>query len=178
MNSQWLMIKQLDNQLKEWQVVNSKYGRPRFGWVRTLRVALSMTTEQLASRLGVKRGRIAQLENAEICDRVTLRALKDAAEAMECEFIYAIVPKKFSTLESIVKTRAEQVAQEKVSIVAHTMSLEAQSVNSTQLENQKNELAKDLVEHMNKKLWAQEYKTSPEFAKALAAALVKNKGNK
>ena len=52
MNSRWLTIKQLDKQLKEWQAVNKKYGMPRTGWVKTLRLALSMSAEQLGSRLG------------------------------------------------------------------------------------------------------------------------------
>lgn len=135
MNNQWLIIKQLDVQLKDWQAVNNKYGRPRVGWVKVIKTALGMSTEQLAKRLGVKRGRVTQLEHAEVQDAVTLRTLREVADAMECEFVYAIVPKRSSTLESIIKTRAEQVAQEKVAAVAHTMSLEAQSVNADQLQN-------------------------------------------
>lgn len=154
MNSHWLMIKQLDRQLKEWKSVSKKYGRPRAGWVKTLRVALSMSIGQLASRLGLTRARIAQLENAEIHDAVTLRTLREAANAMECEFVYAIVPKGDSTLEDIIKTRAEQVAKERIVRVAHTMSLEAQSVDSNTLKNQKDALAKSLMEHLNKKFWA------------------------
>jgi predicted DNA-binding mobile mystery protein A len=154
MNNRWLTIKQLDKQLKEWQAVSKKYGRPRAGWVKTLRVALSMSVEQLARRLGLTRARIAQLENAEIHDAVTLRTLREAANAMECEFVYAIVPKGDSTLENIIKTRAEQVAKESVARVAHSMSLEAQSVDADTLKNQKEELAKSLMEHLNKKFWA------------------------
>lgn len=148
------MIKQLDKQLKEWQSVSIKYGRPRAGWVKAVRTALSMSMEQLAGRLGLTRARIAQLEKAEIHDAVTLRTLREAANVMECEFVYAIVPKDRSTLEDILKTRAEQIAKERVARVAHSMSLESQSVEADNLENQKEELAKSLMEHLNKKFWS------------------------
>lgn len=153
MNNRLLMIKQLDKQLKEWKAVNEKYARPEVGWVKTLRTAFNMTAEQLAKRLGLTRARIAQLENAEIHNAITLRSLQEAADAMGCELIYAIVPKASATLESIVKKRAAQIANERVASVAHSMSLEAQSVNADILKNQKEELSIRLVENLNKKLW-------------------------
>lgn len=153
MNNRWLTIKQLDKQLKEWQAVSKKYSRPRNGWIKTLRTTLNMSAEQLAKRLGLTRARIAQLENAEINDAVTLRSLREAANAMECDFVYAIVPKNNSTLESIIKKRAEQIAKERVARTAHSMSLEAQSVDKDSLKNQTEEITKSLIENINKKIW-------------------------
>ncbi len=155
MNNQWLTIKQLDRQLQEWKTVSSKYSRPKMGWIKTLRVALSMSAEQFANRLGLTRGRVNQLESAEIHDAVTLRTLKEAANALECELVYAIVPKGGS-LEDIIKTRAENIAKKQVASVAHTMSLEAQSVDATALKRQQDELAESLMEHLNKKLWKED----------------------
>ena len=172
MSSHWLMIEQLDKQLKEWQAVSRKYGRPRGGWVKTLREALSMSVEQLANRLRLSRSRIAQLENAEIHDAVTLRTLREVANALECEFVYAIVPKNHSSLESIIKTRAEQVAIERIARVAHSMSLEAQSVDNNILKKQKELLTKSLTEHFNKKFWADlEVNQNEEFSNKLAETL-------
>ena len=154
MRNQWLAIKQLDKQLKEWQTVSNKYGKPKAGWVKTLRETLSMSAEQLANRLGLSRARIAQLENAEAHDAVTLRTLKDTANAMECEFVYAIVPKGNSSLEDIIKTRAAKIAKERVARVAHSMSLESQTVDTHLLKYKKDELTKNLIEHLNKKFWS------------------------
>lgn len=153
MKNQWLTINQFDRQLKEWQAVSKKYGKPRAGWVKTLRVALSMSAEQFANRLGLTRARVNQLENAEVHNAVTLRTLKEAANALGCELVYAIVPKGNSTLEDIIKTRAEQVAKERVARVAHSMSLEAQTVDANTLKIQQEEIAKILMEHLNKKFW-------------------------
>lgn len=154
MKNQWLTIKQLDRQLKEWQTVSNKYGKPRAGWIKTLREALSMSSIQLAHRLKLSRARIVQLENAETHDAVTLRTLRETADALGCELVYALIPKGSSTLEDIIKTRAEQVAKERVAYVAHSMSLESQSVDADMLQLQKDELAKNLTEHLNKKFWA------------------------
>ncbi len=167
MNNQWLTIRQLDQQLKEWQSLGKKYGRPRAGWIKTLRVALSMSAEQFASRLGLSRGRVNQLEDAEVHGSVTLRTLNEAANALGCELIYAIVPKGSSTLEDIIKTRAEQVAEERIANVAHSMSLEAQSLDADALKIQKDGLAKKLAEHLDKKFWAAPAKQTDLFQKLL-----------
>lgn len=155
MNNQWLAIKQLDAQLKEWQKLNRKYGKPRTGWIKTLRVALYMSAEQFAARLGLSRARINQLENAEIHDSLTLRSLKEAANALECELVYAIVPRGRLTLEEIIKTRADQIAQERIARVGHSMSLESQTVDAKMLNYKKNEISQNLVEHLNKKFWSE-----------------------
>jgi predicted DNA-binding mobile mystery protein A len=155
MKNQWVMIKQLDRQFKNWQEISRQYKRPKPGWVKTLRVALNMTGTQLANRIGVKGGRIHQLEQAEAHGVVTLQTLEKVAEALDCELIYAIIPKNGLTLEDIIKNKAEQIANEKINMIAHTMSLEAQSLNKELLAEQKNELAKQLAEQISKSLWAE-----------------------
>lgn len=177
MKNQWLRIKQLDQQLREWQALGKKYGKPRDGWIKTLRVALSMSAEQFAERLGLTRGRINQFENAEIHHAVTLRTLEDAANALGCELIYAIVPKGNSTLEEIIKKRAEEVANERVTRVAHSMALEAQSVDADTLKLQKDELAKSLMDNLNKKFWSEQTEMSG-LAKAISREMEKNRDQK
>ena len=174
MKNQWLTIMQLDQQLTEWKMVSKKYGKPRAGWIKTLRVALSMSAEQFAERLGVTRGRVNQLENAEIQNSVTLRTLEEAANALGCELIYAIVPKGSSTLENIIKKRADEIAKERVARVAHSMSLEAQSVETDMLKIQQNELSKNLAAHLNKKFWSAPDKIN-SLAEAICKELQKNK---
>jgi predicted DNA-binding mobile mystery protein A len=108
MNDRKLVLKQLDRILQEWRAVCSKYAAPRVGWVRTTRKALGMTTHQLAKRLGLARARIKQIESAEPKGAVTLHALQEVAAAMDCELVYAIVPK--TSLEKILEERAKLIA--------------------------------------------------------------------
>lgn len=167
MKNQWLAINQLDQHLEAWQIAHRQYATPRAGWVKTLRVAFGMSIEQFATRLGLTRGRINQLEKAEVHNAITLRTLKEAANALECELIYAIVPRNNSTLENIIKTQAKNVAEEQIARVAHSMSLEAQSVDTHVLNSQKERLIKELLKNLNKKLWITPDKKAKSLPKLL-----------
>lgn len=156
MNTQWLRVKQLDKQLKEWRHVSKKYSRPRDGWIKTIRVALSMSSTQLAVRLGVGRGRISQLEHAESRGAITLHTLNKVAEAVGCEFVYAIVPKGQLTLKNLIEIRARQVAENRIKKVAHSMSLENQPISKAFQDAQKEEFINELLGVLKKKLWEDE----------------------
>ena len=162
MKSRPLLLKQIDRQIKPWQTLRLKQSRPKMGWVRTLRIALGMTLQELASRVGVEQGRIIQIEKAEIEGGLTLRSLKSVAHALNCELIYALVPK--TSLENMLKARAEQVACVRLERVAHSMALEAQSLPKKQKKEQFAELVKSLLEDLLKNYGGNNY------LKALRAA--------
>jgi predicted DNA-binding mobile mystery protein A len=109
--------------------VRTALDRPRTGWIKAIRTALGMTQAQLAGRLKVTRQNVARLERDEIAGRVTIRAMQDAADALGCELIVALVPRQ--PLEQIVRQQAQTKAQAERSRLLHTMRLEAQeeSVN-------------------------------------------------
>lgn len=151
MKNRDLMLKQLDRKLEGSNPTKAAYEKPKIGWVRMLRKALGMTAEQLAKRLGLTRARIKQLENAEMKDAVTLHALKSAAEAMNCDFVYAIVPK--TSLNNILETQAKKIALNRINNVVHSMSLEDQTTSKEQQQEQLKEIVKDLLEGPPKKLW-------------------------
>jgi predicted DNA-binding mobile mystery protein A len=83
--------------------------RPALGWVREIRVALGMSTYELAARLGVAQSRACKLERAEVEGSVRLSTLGRVAEALNCRLVYAIVPDE--SLEHIVRYQAERKAQ-------------------------------------------------------------------
>lgn len=151
MKNRRLLLTQIDKQIKPWQALSLKKNRPKIGWVRTLRTALGMTSQELATRMGLKHGRILQLEKAEIADAITLRSLKSVAHAMDCELIYAIVPK--ISLIKMLKTKAREVACRRIGRVSHSMTLEAQALTKKQQAKQFSELVKELLEGSPKKLW-------------------------
>src|SRR4030042_1180750 len=88
-----LMRSQLTRQLRLAQEAMRKSPRPRGGWIRSLRQALRMSGEQLGKRLGVSRQRVAQIEKDELLGNLTLKSMSQVAEAMDCSFVYWIVPK-------------------------------------------------------------------------------------
>lgn len=62
-----------------------------------------MPARYLAKRLNKSTDRIYQLEHMEIDGAVTLKALKEVAEAMGCDLVYAFVPKARLTLTELLE---------------------------------------------------------------------------
>ncbi|HUZ33539.1 MAG TPA: mobile mystery protein A [Xanthobacteraceae bacterium] len=100
--------------------------RPPKGWLRAIRNALGMTTTQFARRLAVSQPRIIRLEKAEADGSITLQTLQNAAGALGCRVVYALVPEK--PLAAILRERAEAMAERQSGAVEHTMRLEDQAV--------------------------------------------------
>jgi predicted DNA-binding mobile mystery protein A len=145
-----LIREQLDITLKSFGKVKV-LSTPRKGWIRAIRTALGMNGRQLADRLQVSSARITRLEQDELSGAVTLKTMQKTAEALDCVFVYGVVPK--TSLEDIVKKQVERVAAEKFMRVARTMGLEEQ--NLSQKENLKvlKNLEEELLRTMPRYLW-------------------------
>jgi predicted DNA-binding mobile mystery protein A len=145
-----LIIKQLDQQLAGWKAI-SKYHRPKRGWVRTIRKALGMTGKQLAKKLQVNRSRIAKIEASEQFGAVTLRTLQETADALNCELVYALIPRE--SLQAILQKQAKKVAKQQIQRVTHTMKLEDQGINLKSQEELEQEYIQLLLSGALKYLW-------------------------
>lgn len=133
--------------------------RPRDGWIAAIREALDMTARQLAARLGVAPSNVARLEQREREDTISLGALRRAAGALDCDLLYAIVPRRSSgmaagenLLDSLIESRAREVATAELSRVAYTMTLEGQTVSTGEVDAQIAERAAALAE-TPRRLW-------------------------
>ncbi len=124
------------------------------GWIKTVRKALGMSGSQLAKRLGVTKGRISQAETAELSGSATLKSMQNMAAAMDCRFVYAIIPEK--EIEGVIRDRAVVVAKEQIRAAATHMALEAQSLNGEQLAFEVDRLAAAIIEKMPSDLWNDE----------------------
>lgn len=151
MNSKYLTIKQLDDQLHPWLTLQS---RPGQGWVRTIRKALGMTGKQLANRLGVNRSRVVKIEEAEQKGAITLHTLSDVAKAMNCELVYALVPKE--SLQAILNQQIEKIVKQHMKRVSHSMWLENQATLSQFQDELANRLKEKLQRGSLKHLWEDE----------------------
>jgi predicted DNA-binding mobile mystery protein A len=74
---------------------------------------------------------VASFEKSEAADRITLQTLRRYAEALDCELVYAIVPKNGS-LKQLEETRVRAKAERDVRAVEHTMALEDQATHGIQ----------------------------------------------
>jgi len=123
--------------------------RPHRGWIRAVREALGMSTTELGRRMNISQQSVVDLEQSEGRSAIQLDTLERAAAAMECELVYAIVPR--TSLEEIVQARARDKARQQLATVEHHSRLEDQSTSEADLEAQINEVAADLIDRRG--LW-------------------------
>lgn len=105
--------------------------RPHKGWIRAIREATGVTLREMANRLGRVPSLALYLENSEADYRITLGNLRDAADALDCQLVYALVPKEGS-IQGLSEKRARARAAENVRAVEHTMALEDQAVGGVE----------------------------------------------
>jgi predicted DNA-binding mobile mystery protein A len=125
---------------------------PDGGWLRTFRTAMNMSLRQLAARLGITRQSAQKLELREADGSITLRTLRDAAEVLDLQLVYALVPKDGS-LAQLIERRAAELARELVQRSATTMSLEDQTISSQRLERVIGDKTRELVTAIPRFLW-------------------------
>lgn len=143
--------RQLDKRLDALRVAKLNAQRPPRGWIKAIREALGMTTRQLAIRIGVGQSRVVNIEKAEVSGSITLESLQRAARALDCEFVYALVP--HTSLKSMVEDRANTLAKTQVKAARHTMTLEDQRLDEDDEREQVKELVRKLADQAGSALW-------------------------
>jgi predicted DNA-binding mobile mystery protein A len=123
-NFRQLRALQLDRMVQPLRA--SKLPRPQKGWIRAFREAMGISYTELGERLQASRSLAAQQEKAEVEDRITLKSLRACANALDCELVYAFVPRGES-VEATMATRARASASQTVRRVEHSMALEDQA---------------------------------------------------
>jgi len=123
----------LDRRLEAWMELPSGAARPHGGWVRAIREALGMTTADLANRMGLTQSTVTRLESSERHRTIRLDTLARAAEAMDCDLVYALVPRK--PLQELVSEQAGRKAAEHLRRLTHTMALEEQGLDRERIDD-------------------------------------------
>lgn len=99
---------------------------PKAGWIRSIREALGMSQAELAKRAGVNQSTIHSLESTEVNQKIQLDSLEKVADLLNCDFVYAFVPR--NGLEEDYTTQATKIADAHIKRVYNNMALEKQSV--------------------------------------------------
>lgn len=145
-----LRIEQLQATVKAYGVLLAKRP-PSRGWLKEIREALGRTERQQAERLGISGSTLHKSEQSEAEERITLGQLRKLADGLNCELVYALVPRK--PLTEVVQDRAKQLAKEDVYGVAHTMSLEDQRPTDERIQKQVARRAEELLRGKWSNLW-------------------------
>ncbi len=83
---------------------------PPGGWLRNARLALKYSAQEIAKRLDMTSSGYCQLERSAAIGKISLRNLEAAANAMDCELIYAIRPKIRTPYSEVIWNRLLPVA--------------------------------------------------------------------
>lgn len=130
---------------------SAAHAKPPKGWLRAMRDALGMTTRQFAQRLGVSQPTAFNLEQSEMRETISLKRLREAAEALDCTLVYALVPRK--PLSELVEDRARALADAQLARLHHTMSLEDQALSPQDLGAERERLTRAFLEASPRRLW-------------------------
>ena len=150
-NKRKLIIEQLDHKLKPFLETRNVLV-PEKGWINTIRTALNMTMAQLGNRLNITRQGVKRIEESEANATLTLKLLKDVAEALEMKLVYALVPKE-GTVDGLISKKAERLARKIVLRTNQHMKLEDQGIHEEKPEEIIEDLANEIKREMRKSLW-------------------------
>ena len=146
-----LRLEQLDRALVPYRNLIG-LARPKLGWVRAIREALGMSSPQLAKRLRIKAAQsVEDMQKDEASGAITLQTLKRIADALNCELVYALVPRK--SLHDTLRDQATEISRSQLARVSHSMELEEQGVSSQSELSALNRRVDRLLAGNPKKLW-------------------------
>jgi predicted DNA-binding mobile mystery protein A len=145
-----LRLEQLQAAVNAYGVLLTKRA-PLRGWLKEIREALGRTERQQAERLGISGSTLHKSEQSEAQERISLGQLRKLADGLDCELVYALVPRR--PLTEVVQDRANQLAKEEVYGVAHSMGLEDQRPSDARIQRQVARRAEELLRGRWSHLW-------------------------
>ena len=145
-----LVREQLETTVNRFSCIR-EVDRPAMGWLRAIREALGMSGKQFARRLKVSAPRITELEKNELRGAVTIQSMQQAADALDCIFVYAVIPRR--SLAEIVRNKAISLVQKKLETVSHSMLLEGQQLSGTEQKKAFETEVEEVIRNMPKELW-------------------------
>lgn len=141
---------QLDRTLNDLRKVTS-ISRPAKGWVKTIRENLGMTVMQLSKKLGLGASRVTGIELGEVKESISLKALREAAEALNCKLFYVLIPEK--PLQTIVEEQAKKQIIKNSKSVCQSMELEGQGLDDDRMKDFIEVQAEEMLHKKISKIW-------------------------
>jgi len=125
--------------------------RPNEGWLKTVRVALGMSGPQLAKKLGITKARVWKVEQEEPAGSLTIKTMESMADAMDCKFVYAVLPKE--NVEVIIRQRAVDKARSQVLLASTHMALEDQLLSNRQIDIEIERVVTEILQKLPSDFW-------------------------
>lgn len=122
---QRVLLSTLDAQLPAIAAAQKSVSQPAGGWLRAVRQSLGLAQATVAKRARISQQTYAQFEQGEAKATLSLGNLQRAAEAMNCDLVYYLVPraKSFGELAMQLDPNFAHLQASE-----HSMALEGQAV--------------------------------------------------
>jgi predicted DNA-binding mobile mystery protein A len=123
-----IVRKGLDDRLPILREAKTAAIRPTRGWLRAVREAIGARQETIAKRMSVRRQSYARLETTEARGSISLGSLQKAAEAMDCDVVYYLVPRAMVAKNYAELAQKHDPNFKHLQASEHSMVLEDQAV--------------------------------------------------
>jgi predicted DNA-binding mobile mystery protein A len=151
MGKKSLQIQQLNSKMLAFASLQ-KVAPPPTGWIKAIRNALGMSMLQLGKKLSITKQSVQDIERREKDGSITIKALREAARALDMQLIYGFVPNDGS-LEALIDRKATELAKQIVQRTSNSMKLEDQENSKQRIEKATEERATIIKNEMPKTLW-------------------------
>jgi len=125
---------------------------PPSGWIKAIRSALGISLQQLGNKLSITKQSVLDIEKREKEGTITLKALREAGNALDMQLVYGFVPNDGS-LDALIERKAEALATQIVLRTSNTMKLEDQENSKRRIKKAIKERALVIKNEMPKILW-------------------------
>jgi predicted DNA-binding mobile mystery protein A len=125
---------------------------PPLGWIKSIRTSLGMSLQQLGNKISITKQSVLDIERREQLGRISLKTLRESANALDMELVYSFVPKDGS-LDTLIERKAKELATEIVLRTSNTMKLENQEVSKKRIQKAILERTIIIKNEMPKILW-------------------------
>lgn len=151
MDKKSLQIQQLNGKMLAFASLQ-KVVPPPTGWIKAIRNAIGMSMLQMGNRLSITKQSVMDIERREKDGSITIRALREAARAMDMQLVYGLVPNDGS-LEALIDRKAKELATQIVLRTNNTMKLEDQENTKQRIEKAIQERAATIKYELPKTIW-------------------------
>jgi predicted DNA-binding mobile mystery protein A len=151
MGKKSLQIQQLNSKMLAYASLQ-KVAPPPTGWIKAIRNAIGMSMLQLGNRLSITKQSVQDIERREKDGSITIKALREAARALDMQLVYGFVPNDGS-LELLIERKAKELATQIVKRTNNTMKLEDQENTKQRIEKAIQERTTIIKTEMPKTLW-------------------------
>ncbi|MBL0305720.1 MAG: mobile mystery protein A [Chitinophagaceae bacterium] len=151
MSKKSLQIQQLNSKMLAFASLQ-KVAPPPTGWIKAIRNAIGMSMLQLGKRLSITKQSVQDIERREKDGSISIKALREAARALDMQLIYGFVPNDGS-LEALIDRKAKELATQIVQRTSNSMKLEDQENTKQRIEKAIEERTTIIKNEMPKTLW-------------------------